>query len=123
MKHCLNKEQIDFFLKYFFNNNNEDNDVVLIVENSKQWIDQIFILNYLVTQIIQKKIKKGNLPNNFIEKLYSLKDVGDIVIDEIDVNFIEFIFNHLSVSNEMIDNLIYYKTKQINYDYSGQIRY
>lgn len=119
MKHCFNKEQIEKALDYFFKETNEENDVTQIIE----WNDQIFILNFLVTQIIQKKIKKGKLKNAFVEKLYSLKELGSIEIDEIDVDFIEFIFNHLSVSNEMNDNLIYYKEKYIRNDYRDKIRY
>lgn len=123
MKYCFNKKQIEKTFDYFFKNNCEDNDVMLIVENAKQWHDKIFILNFLVTQIIQKNIKKKCLPNNFVEKLYSMKELGDIVIDEIDDDFIEFLFTHKSISSEMNNNLIYFKEKHIAYDYGDQICY
>jgi hypothetical protein len=123
MKHCFNKKQIEKSFEYLFKNNNEDNDVIFIIENAKLWNDQIIMLNFLVSQIIQKNIKKGSLPNNFVDELYSLKEIGDIIIDEIDADFIEYLFTHKCISNKMNDNLIYFKEKQIAYDYRDQICY
>jgi hypothetical protein len=121
MNYCFNKDQIEKSLEYFFKNNCDDHDIIQIIENSKQWFDQITILNFIVTQIIQKKIKKGNLPDDFVQRLYSLPENGDIIIDEIDEPFIEFMFTHLSISNEIIENLIYFKNKLNRHDYRDQI--
>lgn len=123
MKHCFTKEQIGDCLAYLLDKSEVDENIVLMIEEAKQWSSKIILINYLTTQIIQRGLNKSNLPNNFIQKLYSIEDMGDLVIDEIDRDFIEFIFNHLSVSSDMSSNLIHYKQKQINYDYGEQVRY
>jgi hypothetical protein len=121
MKHCFDKKQIEKFIDYLIKDKCDDKNIVSIIENSKDWKEQIFILNFLVSQIIQKKIKKGQLPKEIINRLYSITDYWNIKIEEIDIEFVDFIYTHKSISSKMNENLIFFKEKQINYDYRNQI--
>ena len=123
MRYCFTKEQIEQALDSLFEDNEIEENLSIILNNAKEWSNKVVLINYLTAQIIQRGKNKGNLHPNFIQKLYALEDIGDLVVDEIDRDFIEFIYNHLSVSSDMSSNLIHYKEKQINYDYREQIRY
>ncbi|MDX2173610.1 MAG: hypothetical protein SFY56_10835 [Bacteroidota bacterium] len=76
-----------------------------------------------MTQIIQREIKKGSLDKEFLKEVYDLPILGNIVLDEINAEFIEFMFNHTRFSMDMNLNILYLKEKHESYDYTSQIRY
>lgn len=70
-----------------------------------------------------KKIKKGSLPVSFLQELYDLIEEGDFVLDELDRNFIEFMFSHVRYSSDMNENIRQLKERHLEYDYRNTIRY
>jgi molybdenum cofactor biosynthesis enzyme MoaA len=63
MKRCLDKALIERLINHLILTHVKDAEIQQLVENCKNWEEQIVIINYLLTQIIQKKIKKGSLPS------------------------------------------------------------
>ena len=59
----------------------------------------------------------------FVDRLYDLSIIGDINLDEVDRDFVEFMFKHVRYSKDINENLFKLKEKLETYDYSEQIRY
>ena len=76
MKRCLDKALIERLINHLILTHVKDAEIQQLVENCKNWEEQIVIINYLLTQIIQKKIKKGSLPVSFLQELYDLIEEG-----------------------------------------------
>ncbi|MBK6400037.1 MAG: hypothetical protein IPN61_13175 [Bacteroidetes bacterium] len=123
MKRCLDKALIERLINHLILTHVKDAEIQQLVENCKNWEEQIVIINYLLTQIIQKKIKKGSLPVSFLQELYDLIEEGDFVLDELDRNFIEFMFSHVRYSSDMNENIRQLKERHLEYDYRNTIRY
>lgn len=125
MKWCLSKTQLECLLAYIFKNeaDSDVDNIISIYERAQYWEESIVIINYLLTQLIQREIKKGSLNKDFLAKIYDISSTMDITLDEIDSNFIDFIFNHTRFSKEINENLIILKEKYVEYDYAHQIRY
>jgi hypothetical protein len=125
VKRCLDKSLTERLIDYLVlsNSRGKDEELESIVESCKSWQDQVVIINYLVTQIIQKKIKKRKLPDTFANELYKLLELGDVFFEEIDLDFIEFIFTHVRYSKEINENVFKLKERHLDHDYRYKIRY
>lgn len=124
MIRCLNKEDLDKFLKSIIEkiSDEEYEDYIAIFEGCQLWEEKVIIVNYLTTQIIQREIKRGTLSKEFLNEVYNLPNLGNIEIEEIDSNLIEFMFNHTRFSKDINLNLLHLKEKFESHDYSAQIR-
>lgn len=122
---CLNKTELEQLFRHVIDNETDPelDEIISIYEGTKSWEDKIVVINFIMTQLIQRDIKKGSLKKEFLSVIYNLPTEGDILIDEIEADFIEYMFNHVRHSREMNENLIRLKEKYLNYDYSEQVRY
>jgi hypothetical protein len=69
-----------------------------IIANSECWIDEMQILTYLFSLVLEKKVKGNENCFNIIESLYRWENELSLMIQEIDENFVYYLIRSFRCS-------------------------
>src|SRR3989339_1158483 len=89
MHYCLDGKQLSNLICFRLCNQKLDKQMELIIENSVIWEDEVSIINYLFSHILESIPESDNFKYNCIQEIYNLKDEMFVTIQEFDYNFIK----------------------------------
>lgn len=92
MNYCFNKEAISLLLSHKVDKLKiEEEELLSIIELSEGWNCSIFLVNYLLSKIIERRIINGSLSKTLLDDIYSLNNGMNIHIHEFDSDFVDFL--------------------------------
>ena len=113
---CLSRDEYHSLIHHQFHGVALDEGLVEVMDRARyNWDINIVGVNYFLSIIIEQLMKKGNVNNEFIEKIYAFSDNMSFIIDELDHNFIDELFtNNLPEKRNECASLIYEAKKGNN---------
>lgn len=97
--YCLNREELsNFFLIEFGlrSSSLDDTNIRLLIEQWESWQLEFVCLATLLSQILESKQKQAEDVYKILQEIYSLSErKGLFLIEEIDANFIEYMFRYI----------------------------
>lgn len=100
MQRCLNREQssqvFDIDVKNFILKN-DPSEFEILLHNCKNWATELTLLTYLISQVLELKIKQGVEENFLLEKLHELFDLREHIwlnLQEFDSSFVDYLYRY-----------------------------
>jgi hypothetical protein len=125
MTYCLSKNELEEFLDY-----KKDNKPITLeglssrIENAEQWYGDLTALSYLLSQVIERKLKHGLECDALIELFYKLPTDLWFLVQEIDERFVDYMMcNPRSHNVSLEDDLIELQNNYREFRYDRTIRY
>ena len=111
MNICLSKEEFEKIVDSKSNLNklgDEDNLLKLLIDNAQNWLDKLVGLNYFLSQILERKLKRNISCDKLIEIVYGLPEEMWFIIQEFDINFVDYMMRceyrfNLSLEERLIE--------------------
>jgi hypothetical protein len=105
MRHCLNKEEINFLL----DNNWEitedvSNDLILLLESCKEWHVELICLTYLLSKVLEQKTKDGIECGKILMQAMAITNKMWLSYQYFDLNFVKYLFRHVRQKEIDLEN-------------------
>lgn len=119
LRYCLAKDQLE---KIFDLDENQlpqdDEELWHLLVGGQEWGIELVCLNYFVSKILKRKIRRGHDPHLLLEKLLSLPDQMWITFQEFDQNFVDFALREVRQETlDLEESLIEIQNRLSNYSY------
>lgn len=97
MHYCLNKDELGQFLQSMLAGTPLDGQQLkLVIDSARSWQDELGIHNYLACLLLCRGLDDPKTGREIINLLYGLSDIMAVYIQELEVDFIQYLLRHLS---------------------------
>lgn len=125
MHHCLNKDAISGLIDKQIENLTIDDPVLILrIENAELWYDELSLLSYLLSQILENKKTAGIDCQRLINLIYELSNNMYLTIEEFNFDYICFMLGNLRNKElSLEDELVRIQNGFREYGYDKCLRY
>ena len=126
MPRCLTREELEKLIAMEIENSidwEEKKILELLIENAKNWSDQLTGFSYFLSKIFEKKLKEGQTYEDLVvvlDKTYQLQESMWLEIQEFDQDFMNYILKSESGRDRSLsleDQLIQSQEKLSRHEY------
>lgn len=123
--YVLDRDSLNTFLDCILGVASSENpEVNSLIEECTYHTSAIYSNNYFFSKNIQRKIKKNEYIDEYLNNVYELQNEKAFILEELDSRFINFLISHTSNINVDLDtHLKEIQEDFINSNYGKQIRY
>jgi len=123
--HCMNKEELHQFID--FKNVNKEVDASGLkswIEDAHNWQVELGCVNYLLSQVLERKAKDGENCLDIIKLVYRLDEQLFLRVQECDRRYVEYMLTHLRQSTSSLeDELVVLHVRMCEHIYEHALRY
>jgi len=128
MHHCMNREELRQFIEFKTDQRIvENNALQVLIDGAESWQDELCCLNYLFSQVLERRLKKGNdhqAEQECINMLYQLSEHMSLCIQELDSEFVDYMLKCVrDRSLSLEEELIQIQNKLGEHSYDSTLRY
>lgn len=123
--YCLSRNQIYEFASIDFDHfelTKVSGEVDYLFDNARRWETQLTCLTYLLAHVIEAELKRGwstDQAIKLVQRLYELQDSIWLTMQELDSDFISFMFRHIRSKEQTLEDcLLEIQLKLSNRDYA-----
>ena len=93
--YTFNTSELNYFLEYLiYEKDLGIDEMKAVIEAAENWEINCHGLSYFIGRIIQKKINKNELNDEYLDNVYSLVDKVFFSINEFDSEFVNYMLSH-----------------------------
>lgn len=125
INYCLSRNQIGEFASIDFAHfelTKVSGEVDYLFDNARRWETQLICLTYLLAHVIEAELKRGwsvDQATKLVQRLYELQDSIWLTMQEMDSEFIRFMFRHVRYKEQTLEEcLMEIQSKLSNRDYA-----
>jgi len=124
----MNREELRQFIEFKTDQRIVENSALqVLIDGAESWQDELCCLNYLFSQVLERRLKKGNdhqAEQECINMLYQLSEHMSLYIQELDSEFVDYMLKCVrDRSLSLEEELIQIQNKLGEHSYDSTLRY
>lgn len=121
MRYCIGRDDIDILLQCVMTGEysvEDDSELNAILEGSLSWSDEIVLILYFATKILEQKMKLGIDVKPLLQKMECLPDEFFLSYQCFDAQFIEYMMSQLRTKETTLEeDLLHLQARLNKYEY------